>query len=183
VSAAADLLPEDPPRFLVRNSAWLTPIRTNQSRRPSRRVACPRSIDRVVACVDGQNRRTVRRGLLRSGRRCDRVSGSGSWTCCGMRTRNLGGVFGEQVGSAADTAPPRNRSQLSSSQTVNSMVPRGYEHPRASAMARCLSGKNITPNWQTTSSNESSGSPGVARPPAASRRSGRGAPPTTPSLG
>ncbi|MCY1218046.1 hypothetical protein D9M72_299790 [compost metagenome] len=64
---------------------------------------------------------------------------------------NSGGASGNSVASAAVTS--RAKALNSSwSQTLKISVPPGTSTRRASAKARPLSGKNITPNWQATMS-------------------------------
>src|SRR5215213_9169451 len=79
-----------------------------------------------------------------------------SWCPCGVRARNIGGSCGYSAATDLTTASANSFSSMRS-QTLNRKRPPGLRTRNASANARGLSGKNITPNWHTTASNMPSG--------------------------
>src|SRR5438046_1155949 len=71
-----------------------------------------------------------------------------------MRAKNRGGSFGNRAATAFVTISAKSFCPIGA-QTLKTKRPPGFSTLNASRYAAPLSGKNITPNWQMTQSNES----------------------------
>ena len=83
---------------------------------------------------------------------------------CSLAVRERGGSPGKSDSRATLTVWAKSFSSMRS-HTLNSNTPPGLRTRRDSANALNLSGKNITPNWQTTASNSRCRRAVAGRPP------------------